>query len=109
MTELQEGRISAYLNKHLPRKVYNGRTVIEHMTITEGWLEAVETDSSHLWNRRKYNRMDYQEQRAYEKRMEKIKTEYRMGSSKDGTAYYVIQKMLYDYLCKTFPERVKGK
>lgn len=99
-------RANAYLEKNLPRPIYNGKTAEQHLAQEGMTLEAVETDSMDKWNRRKAHRMNQQEQDEYEKRLSKPRTSYRMSSGKDS--YYEIPATLYKYLAKQNPDKIKG-
>lgn len=58
--------------------------------------EKVEV-SSVQWNRRKYNRMNNEEQEKYDAKMNIKKAEYRLYLKNGDGCFSVVPKMVYDY------------
>jgi len=59
------------------------------------------------WNRVKYNRMDYAQQREYERRMDKLVPEYRLYISE--TVFYTVPKLIYDYFVSLHPVGIRNQ
>ena len=67
-------------------------------------LAVVETTNADKFNRLKFNRMDWEEQKVYEAYLDRPRTDYRMVLS--GGSFYKINKTQYKALSAMFPERV---
>lgn len=101
---IAERRAKAFLDKHLASHTYGGKQVYQVMAEDGARLERVETDHGSEWNRRKYNRMDNDEQRAYEERLKRPKTEYRMYTAKN--TFFEIPATLFHHLSERYPTKV---
>lgn len=53
------------------------------------------------YDRRKFNRMNWQEQQVYEKRLAEKKTEYR-AQSNDDSGFFTLTTTEYKYFCSLF-------
>lgn len=82
-------------NKALDR-IYQGgftfRNEIETGKITKG---EVATVSKVRYNRRKFNRMDAEQQREYDRKLQETKSEYRLYCG--DREYFTVPKLVYDY------------
>ena len=86
-------------------KLYDGLMDVEfmiHNPLT--MLAKVETTNADKFNRVKFNRMDWEEQKVYEAYLDRPRTDYRMVLA--GGSFYEINKTQYKYLSAMFPERV---
>lgn len=102
---ISERRAKVFLEKHLESHTYGGRHPYKVMDEDGARLEKVETDHMSDWNRKKYNRMDNDEQKAYEDRLRRPKTEYRMYTPEGS--FYEIPATLFSHLAKKYPKKVK--
>lgn len=93
------------VSDHNAAHLYGGKDAESHIKGDGAYVTEVETDSMKNWNRRRYNRLDANEQKEYEKRLSKKKTEYRLHTA-DNT-YYTIPKFYHDYLSQKYPDKVK--
>jgi len=55
------------------------------------------TKPSVRWNRIKYNRMDWSEQKEYERKLDTMIPDYRLYTSLTGTSFFSVPKTVYDY------------
>lgn len=62
-----------------------------------GAIPSIEQVPAVQYNRRKFNRMDYKEQREYEKRLAKTKVEYCLCYPDDPGTCVFVTKTEYDY------------
>jgi len=57
------------------------------------------------WNRRKFNNMDYSEQKEYERKLDTMVPEYRLYTSE--TSFYPVPKLVYDYFISLHPVGIR--
>ena len=62
-----------------------------------GAIPSIDQVPAVQYNRRKFNRMDYAEQREYEKQLAKTKVEYHLYYPDDPDTCAVVTKTEYDY------------
>ena len=59
------------------------------------------------YDRVKYNRMDWHQQREYSKKLEKMIPEYRLYTS--DTTFFPVPKLIYDYFISLHPVGIRSK
>ena len=57
------------------------------------------------YNRVKYNRMDWYQQREYDKKLQKMVPEYRLYTSE--TMFFPVPKLIYDYFISLHPVGIR--
>lgn len=78
---------------------YMTRRKFIQMIYDNGGFCEVAAVPSVRYDRRKFNRMDYREQKEYQKKLDTLKKEYRAFPEGDNT-FYVITKTEYDYFSR---------
>lgn len=97
LTKAQEARKQKALDK-LWNLSEHGLTTYRKL-IDEGKVmkgKVVEVPK-YKWNRNKYNRMNHEEQREYDKKMEMRKLDYRFYLNKDNDYFYEVPKLVFEY------------
>lgn len=96
MANIQQYKIDATLNKlvRYEEGVMSRRDWLK-LQLSKGSTVHMEMRSKTVWNRRRFNAMNWQEQQAYEKRMETKVPCYEL-KLKDG-GFYDITKTEYDH------------
>ena len=99
LTAANSARLDAALDKQYRFSfgVYTFRRAIE-----VGRFSHADTGQvpSVQWNRRKFNRMDNRQQAEYQRKMDALKTEYRLFNAGCPQGSWVAApKMVYDYFC----------
>ena len=95
---IQECRIDSVLDT---RVNYGGRLgVLTRRSWLQHWKEQgakveIEQVPSVKYNRVKYNRMDWEEQADYDKKLAKLKNEYRLYSN--PSTFWAVTRVEYDY------------
>lgn len=98
MKKAQESRKEKILNtlvRYGSLGIMSRRDFIDMVVNNDGHCEVKEVPSVR-YNRRKWNRMYWDEQREYQKKMDKKKKEYRAFPKGDST-FFIITKTEYDY------------
>ncbi|WP_152633135.1 hypothetical protein [Aliarcobacter butzleri] len=96
VSKLQLGRIIKSLDTQY--NFVNLGKVLTLKTYIENYLECIgkyKTDNMHKWNRRKYNQMDGEEQRAYDKKLENGRTHY---INLPDNRRFEVPKIIFDIL-----------
>lgn len=94
MKTIQDYKKEAVLNKNMnfDGKIMSRREWLK-IKLAEGWEAEEKQVAAVQYDRRKFNRMNWQQQQEYEKRMAETKKEYRL---KIGDEYYVITKTEFE-------------
>ena len=101
LTPMQKGRINKLLDKQISN---NGNSTTWRDLINSGkYIRKEKEEVAKIeYNRRKYNRMDWDEQRVYNQKLKEKKTEYRLYT--DDDIYLKIPKTLFDVIGISQPQ-----
>ena len=96
--QLAQIKATAYLKKLIKTKEWGITSKGERMqkAKAEGWIVEIDKKPSVKYDRRKYNRMNWEEQKEYERKMDILVPEYQLRKPGEST-YYEITKTEYEY------------